>query len=147
MRLFYSTLALALFVAVCSGCSERRHASDAKMLPDKQNSGCKTEQPVCHRLPWPVDQYSLGALASHTIHDKSGNKIGHLEDVTINAAGCVILATVALNDGGARITVPFHKLKMVKKEDGSMQIQTDMLVKPDAAPGEAGTPSQEAPKK
>ena len=145
MRLFYSTLALAFLSQVARGAVERQQASDARVLPDGQNNGCKTQQPVCHRLPWAVDQYSLGALASHTIHDKSGNKVGHLEDVTISAGGCVVSATVALNDG-ARITVPFHKLKMAKKEDGSLEIQTDVLVKPDAAPGNSGTACKEAQK-
>lgn len=134
MRFVYSTLALTFFVAGCSTCHDRRPLAEASTLP----------KPQCHRLPWPVDQYSLGALASLPVYDLSGNNVGHLEDVTIGASGCVISATVALSDGGARITVPFHRLKMSKKEDGSFQIRTDVLVKHDAAAKQQPAPDEAA---
>ena len=75
-------------------------------------------------------QYRLSDLASETVFDKAGNQVARLDDLTMGANGRIISVTLAPDYRRRRQgTVPFEKLRIKKERNGTLSLETDVVLK------------------
>ncbi len=126
MKPSYLSLPLALFLAGCSTCSPPKPIASAQSLAGEQQSGCARK---AGDLIGP--QYRLSDLASETVFDKAGNQVARLDDMTMSSSGRIVAVTlVPVSGGGARFTIPFEKLRIKKERNGTLSLETDVVLKP-----------------
>ena len=124
MKYSYLLLPLALSLAGCSTCSQPRHAGNAQSLTGSEQNGCarKAAEPAAR-------QYRLSELASEAVFDNAGNKVARLDDLTMGANGRVISVTlVPIAGGGAKVTIPFEKLRIKTERNGTLSLETDVVL-------------------
>ncbi len=75
-------------------------------------------------------QYRLSDLASETVFDKAGNQVARLDDLTLSTGGRVVSVTLTpIAGGGSKVTVPFEKLRFKKERNGTVSLETDVVLK------------------
>ncbi len=125
MKSSYLSLTLAFFLAGCSTCSQPAHVGGAQSLSGQEQSGCARKTAEA-----PSTQYRLSDLASETVFDKAGNQVARLDDLTMGANGRIISVTLApIAGGGGKVTIPFEKLKIKKERNGTLSLETDVVLK------------------
>jgi hypothetical protein len=68
------------------------------------------------------------------VFDKSGHEVARLDDLTMAANGRVVSVTLSPTaGGGAKVTIPYEKLKIKRERNGTVSLETDVVFK---VPGE-----------
>ncbi len=63
--------------------------------------------------------------------DKAGNRVARLDDLTMGTNGRVISVTlIPIAGGGAKVTIPFEKLRIKTERNGTLSLETDVVLKP-----------------
>ena len=76
------------------------------------------------------EQYRLSDLTSKTVYDKEGNKVARLDDLIMSASGRVVSVTlVPVTGAGSTVTVPFEKVRLKKARNGTVSLETDVVIK------------------
>jgi sporulation protein YlmC with PRC-barrel domain len=121
----YLFVPLALFLAGCSTCPQNRHIGGAASLSETQQGGCIRKAADASGA-----QYRLSDLASETVFDKAGNQVARLDDLTMSANGRVVSLTLTpISGGGSKVTVPFEKVRFKKERNGTVSLETDVVLK------------------
>jgi sporulation protein YlmC with PRC-barrel domain len=130
----YFLLPLALCLAGCSTCPKGKLAHSAKSLSGKGENGC------VRRVADGAAQYRLSDLASETVYDKAGNKVARLDDLILSGNGRVVSVTLApVTGAGSTVTVPFEKVRFKKERNGTVSLETDVVIK---APADGTQPAK-----
>jgi len=128
MRARYAALSLALFIAGCSACAERRPLKSIKTADNPPKAAVVKESAASIPESSQDIQYHLSDLLNKTVRDKSGKEVARLGDLAIGARGQIVSVTLIPAGGdGAKITIPFERLKVTERS-GGVYLETDVVV-------------------
>jgi sporulation protein YlmC with PRC-barrel domain len=146
MKAGYASLCLTLFIAGCSACAERGPTKTAHVLDGRQKIAsvkkASPSDPAARQ-----DQFRLSDFVNKSVRDRTGTEVARLDDLTIGAHGRVISATLTPASGhGAKVTIPFERLKVAQEPNGALFLETDVVLKSNAS-AVGAEPKEEAQSK
>lgn len=150
MKASVAALSLTFFIAGCSACAERRPIKATPTLADhhKIASAKETSPSRADADVGAGSRFRLSNFLNKSVRDKTGKEVARLEDLAIGIDGRVVSVTLAINGKGAKVTVPFEKLK-VRDQGGDLYLETDVVLSMETSDHPGGTkdatPSETAP--
>ncbi|MGA7329413.1 MAG: PRC-barrel domain-containing protein [Rhodomicrobium sp.] len=127
MKAAFAALSLTLFLAGCSACAERKSLNAAHTLASHQKIVSAKETEANAGIG---PQFHLRSFLNQRVRDKAGKDVARIEDLAIGVDGRIVSVTLATNGAGAKVTIPFKKLK-VTEQSGELYLETDIVHHPE----------------
>jgi sporulation protein YlmC with PRC-barrel domain len=127
MKARYASLSLTLFIVGCSACAEHRHTKTAHVLDDRQKIASVKEAPPSVPVAGEYLQFRVSDFVNKMIRDGTGTEVARLDDLTVGANGRIISATLIFKNG-AKVTIPFEKLKVTEGLNGALVLKIDIKI-------------------